>query len=215
MKEAMALVAAAAALLVAFLFGFITSIPPAGPIAALLIRQSAEGEHQHALRIGIGAALVECGFATLAASALWLVAAQTALLHQIGFIIAALLFPIVGMRLLLWRPQLVIGPRGNKNGGLWLGASVAALNPAPLVGWGTFIALLHSGHIAVEGPLIPLFGLAGGAGVLSWNVLLVGLLKRHLGRLPRHLMTTFVRCVGCLLLGIGLWSALSALHVVN
>ena len=32
----MALLAALAALLVAFLFGFITSIPPAGPIAALL-----------------------------------------------------------------------------------------------------------------------------------------------------------------------------------
>jgi threonine/homoserine/homoserine lactone efflux protein len=211
----MALVAALAALLAAFLFGFITSIPPAGPIAALLIRQSADGEHQHALRIGIGAALVECAFATTAAATLWFVAAQAALLHQIGFIVAALLFPIVGLRLLLWKPRSIVGERGNKVGGVWLGASVAALNPAPLVGWGTFVALLHAGHLAVEGPLIPLFGLAGGAGVLSWNVLLIGLLKRHLGRLPQHLMTTFVRCVGCLLLGIGLWSALSALHVVN
>src|SRR4051812_26539008 len=62
----MALLAAALALLVAFLFGFITSIPPAGPVSALLIRQSADGEHQHALRIAFGAALVECGFATIA-----------------------------------------------------------------------------------------------------------------------------------------------------
>ncbi|MES1174278.1 MAG: hypothetical protein ABUL62_08100 [Myxococcales bacterium] len=210
----MALFAGALALLVAFLFGFITSIPPAGPVAALLIRQSADGEHQHALRIGIGAALVECAFATTAAATLWFVAAQAALLHQIGFIVAAFLFPIVGLRLLLWKPRALAGERGTRDGGVWLGASVAALNPTPLVGWGTFVALLHAGHLAVEGPLIPLFGLAGGAGVLSWNVLLVGLLKRHLGRLPRELMTTFVRGVGCVLLGVGVWSALNALHVV-
>ncbi|MEO6599729.1 MAG: hypothetical protein ABIQ16_07645 [Polyangiaceae bacterium] len=210
----MAFLTAAAALLVAFLFGFITSVPPAGPISALLIRQSADGEHQHALRIGIGAALVECAFATTAAGTVWFVAAQAALLHQIGFIVGALLFPIVGLRLLLWKPRSVTVERGRKGGGVWLGASVAALNPAPLVGWVTFVALLHAGHLAVEGPLIPLFGLAGGAGVLSWNVLLVGLLKRHLGRLPRELMTTFVRGVGCLLVGVGLWSALNALHMV-
>lgn len=210
----MALLAAVAALLVAFLFGFITSIPPAGPISALLIRQSAEGEHQHALRIGLGAALVECAFATLAAATLWLVAAQAALLHQVGFVVAALLFPIVGLRLLLWKPRVILSERAGKDGGVWLGASVAALNPGPLVGWGTFVALLHAGHLTVEGPWIPLFGLAGGAGVLSWNVLLVGLLKRHLGRLPRQLMTTFVRSVGCLLMGIGVWSALGALHLL-
>ncbi len=211
----MAFVAAACALLVAFLFGFITSIPPAGPISALLIRQSAEGEHQHALRIGFGAALVECAFASLAAGALWLVAEHAALLHQVGFIACALLFPIVGLRLLLWRPRPLGSTGGRKDGGVWLGASVAALNPAPLVGWGTFVALLHAGHLAVEGPLIPLFGLAGGAGVLSWNVLLVGLLKRHLGRLPRQLMSTFVRGVGCVLLSLGAWSALNALHLVH
>ncbi len=209
----MAVVAALLALLVAFLFGFVTSIPPAGPISALLIRQSAEGQHQHALRIALGAALVECAFASLAAGALWYVTEQAALLHRIGFIVGAVLFPIVGLRLLLWQPRLVLNDQANKDGGVWLGASIAALNPTPIVGWSTFVALLHAGHLAVEGPLIPLFGLAGGAGVLSWNVLLVGLLKRHLGRLPRHLMTTFVRCVGCLLVGLGVWSALNALHV--
>lgn len=210
----MALLAAAAALLVAFLFGFITSIPPAGPVSALLIRQSADGEHRHAVRIGIGAALVESVFAATAAGTVWLVAAQAALLHHIGFIVAALLFPVVGLRLLLWKPRSLTGQRVSKGGGVWLGASVAALNPTPLVAWGTFVALLHAAHLAVEGPLIPLFGLAGGAGVLSWNLLLVGLLERHLGRLPRQLMTTFVRGVGCLLVGVGLWSALNALHVV-
>jgi threonine/homoserine/homoserine lactone efflux protein len=209
----MALVAAVAALLAAFLFGFLTSVPPAGPISALLIRQSAQGEHQHALRIGIGAALVECVFATTAAGALWFVAERTALIQQVGFIVAALLFPMVGLRLILSKPSPALGAGATRDGGVWLGASIAALNPAPLLGWGAFVTLLHAGHLAVNGPLIPLFGLAGGAGVLAWNVLLVGLLKRHLGRLPRQLMTTFVQGVGCLLVLIGVWSALSALHL--
>ena len=208
----MSFLAAVATLPAAFLFGFITSIPPAGPIAALVIHRSAEGEHQRALRIGIGAALVESIFAAFAAGAVWMVSMHQALLHQIGFGVAALLFPIVGLRLIFWNPSASSGERVAQKGGLWLGATIAALNPAPLIGWGTLVTLLHSGHLVVSGALIPLFGLLGGAGVLSWNLVFISLLRRHLGRLPRRLMTGFVRCVGCLLVAIGLWSALTLMR---
>jgi hypothetical protein len=66
--------------------------------------------------------------------------------------------------------------------------------------------------LIVDGALIPLFGLAGGAGVASWNLVLISLLKRHLGRLPPAFIVAFVRGVGCLLVGIGLWSALTLLR---
>ena len=205
----MAFLSAAAALPVAFLFGFIASIPPAGPIAALMIHQSARGEHQRALRIGIGAALVECLFAALAAGAVSMVSTRQTLLHQIGFGVAAVLCPLVGFRLIFWKPSAALSQGGTQKGGLGLGATIASLNPTPLIGWGTVVTLLHSGHFVVQGALIPLFGLVGGAGVLSWNLLFVSLLKRHLGRLPRGLMTAFVRCVGCVVVAIGLWSALT------
>jgi len=208
----MAFLGGLAALLVAFLFGFITSIPPAGPIAALMIQHSAKGEHRRALRIGMGAALVECLFAGTAAGALWVVSGRVALLHQIGFMVASLLFPVVGLRLIFWKASPAAEGRGAPHAGVRLGATIAALNPAPLVGWGTVVTLLHSGHFIVDGALIPLFGLAGGAGVASWNLLLISLLKRHLGRLPPAFLATFVRGVGCLLVGIGLWSALTLLR---
>jgi len=208
----MAFVGALSALFVAFLFGFVTSIPPAGPVAALMIQQSAKGEHQRALRIGIGAALVECLFAGTAAGALWVVAGRAALLHKIGFLVASLLFPIVGLRLIFWKASPASAARGASQAGVRLGATIAALNPAPLIGWATVVTLLHSGHLFVNGALIPFFGLAGGAGVASWNFVLVSLLKRHLGRLPPALLATFVRCVGCLLVGIGLWSAFTLLR---
>jgi threonine/homoserine/homoserine lactone efflux protein len=208
----MLVLAAVAILLVAFLFGFIASIPPAGPIAALLIQQSAQGEHQRALRIGIGAALGESMLAALAAGAVWMVSSHEALLQRVGFGVAALLFPIVGLRLIFWMPSASLGQCGARKGGFWLGATIAALNPGPLGAWCTVVMLLHSGGLVVEGALIPLFGIAGGVGVLSWNLLLVTLLKRYLGRLPRGLMTAFVRCVGCLLVAIGVGSALALLR---
>jgi threonine/homoserine/homoserine lactone efflux protein len=208
----MPILAAIAALLVAFLFGFMASIPPAGPIAALVIQQSAQGEHQRALRIGTGAALTESVFAALAAGAVWVVSAHEALLHRIGFGVAALLFPIMGLRLIFWMPSASLGQGGARKGGLLLGAAIAALNPGTFVAWGTVVTLLHSARLVVDGPLIPLFGIAGGVGVLSWFALFVALLKRHLGRLSRGLMTLFVRCLGCLLVAIGLGSALALLR---
>ncbi|HEY3255695.1 MAG TPA: hypothetical protein VGJ91_17170 [Polyangiaceae bacterium] len=208
----MPVLAAIAVLLVAFVFGFIASVPPAGPIAALIIHESAQGEHQRARRIGIGAALVESILAALAAGAVWLVSSHEALLHRIGFGVAALLFPIVGLRLIFWTPRASLGQGGKQKGGMLLGATIAALNPTPLIAWCAVVTLLHSGHLFVEGPLIPVFGIAGGLGVVSWNLLLVALLKQHLGRLPRRLMTAFVRCVGCVLIAMGLWSALALLR---
>ncbi|HEX3775825.1 MAG TPA: hypothetical protein VHV51_15240, partial [Polyangiaceae bacterium] len=154
--------------------------------------------------------------AASAAFALSLITEHAALLHELGFIVAACLFPVLGLRLAFWNPGSRASTEGaSKRSALWLGASIAALNPAPLVTWATFLSLLHAWRITVNGALIPFFGLAGGAGVLSWNLLLVGLLKRHLGKVPVRLMAMLVRGIGFLLLAIGLWAALNALHLVK
>ena len=56
------------------------------------------------------------------------------------------------------------------------------------------------------------FGLAAGAGVALWNVVLVALLERFHSRIPNHIIRWVVRGMGVMLIAIAVWSAFDLLR---
>jgi threonine/homoserine/homoserine lactone efflux protein len=192
---------------IALAFGFFGSMPLAGPISRLVVSQAARGEFDHARRIGWGAAMAEALYAGIA---FWDFAA---LLSRYAFVvplshgITAVILVILGVRFAAFVPKEK-GDRGeNRTGSLLLGFSISALNPTLLVTWSAAVAFLYSkglGETRWE-YAIP-FGLGAGAGVALWFTLLVALLRKHEGKVPRARLAQIVRALGVALIALGVWS---------
>jgi threonine/homoserine/homoserine lactone efflux protein len=187
--------------------GFVTSIPPSGPIAALIIQQSAAGANRRAFFVGLGAALVDAVYATAAVAGVAFVSSHATQVHVVARVAAAVLLPALGLRLLFGRAPDPTKPPTAPSRGLWLGVFISTLNPLPLLSWATLAALLDARGFGITGALIPVFGCAAGAGVWAWNTVLVLLLERHANRLPAAFLAKVVRGLGLLLILLGLWAA--------
>jgi threonine/homoserine/homoserine lactone efflux protein len=196
---------------VAYVIAFIAAIPPAGPIALLIADQSAAGDYRRARLVGLGAAIVEGAYAIAASRLFAVVSANVQEVRTTARVAAAFVLPALGSRFLFRNePAKNIGPaRSGRGKSILVGITVALLNPAPLVTWTTAVALLDSKQVTVDGWAVLAFGAGAALGVLSWNTLLVEILRKSAGRLPQARMAVVIRGLGFVLIAIGLWSAVA------
>lgn len=196
----------------AFVFGFVGSMPLAGPIAVLAVSRATSGRFGEALRIGLGAAVAEGAYAGFAFFGFTTVLAQHAIVVPISHGTTALVLTAVGLRFVFWRPSNEAdraddGARENRYGPLLLGFSVSAFNPTLLLTWSAAVAFLYARglHDPSAAYAIP-FGLSAMAGVAVWFVALTALLERFGGKVPRAALTWAVRAMGLVLVVLGVWS---------
>lgn len=196
--------------LVAFVFGFIGSMPLAGPIALLVFSTSVRKRYGEALRIGLGASLAMAIYAAVAFWGFSTFLAKHPVILPVSRASSALLLTVLGVHFARWRPGGSEQPRQERRGrGLLLGFTIAALNPTLLATWTTAVAFLYSRQLVAFSGLLALpFGAAAGAGVASWQTVLVGLLRRYESRFPRHVLTWVVRAMGLVLLAGGVLAGL-------
>jgi threonine/homoserine/homoserine lactone efflux protein len=196
---------------VALVFGFVGSMPLAGPISVMVVSRAAREKFDEALHLGLGAALAEAIYAGVA---LWgyttLLARHPAVL-PVSHGVTAVVLTAVGVRFVFWKPKPHEDRNENKAGTFLVGFTVSALNPTLLVTWGAAVAFIFSKGLAA-GPDVPswltpiLFGASAGAGVASWFTVLVAMLRRLEGKLPERVLTWTVRGLGVALVGLGVWS---------
>ncbi|QRN93178.1 LysE family transporter [Archangium violaceum] len=196
--------------LVAFAFGFIGSMPLAGPIALMVFSTSVRKQYGAALRIGLGAALAVALYAAVAFWGFSTFLAKHPIILPLSHGLSALVLTVLGVHFTRWSPRDEAPPKQERRLGSWLlGFTIAALNPTLLATWTTAVAFLYSRQVVVFSGLLALpFGAAAGAGVACWELLFVGLLRRHEGHFPRHVLTWLVRAMGLLLLVGGLLTGL-------
>jgi threonine/homoserine/homoserine lactone efflux protein len=190
--------------LIAFGFGFIGSMPLTGPIAVMVFSACLEGRYGVALRMGLGAALAEAGYAAVAFWGFTRFFAEHPAVLPVSKGLSALLLTALGVYFARWSPQDEAAGRspGRDARGFLLGFSVSALNPTLLATWSAAVAFLYARQLVHFTPLGALpFGAAAGAGVAGWEAAMVGLLRRYTHRFPRRAMTWTVRGMGVLLLG--------------
>lgn len=205
------------ALLAGFAVGFLGAIPP-GPVNFNVIRKASRNETREALRVALGAALVDtaiCGFVAMGFG--W--ALEKAVTNPWTRLGLALFLLAGGVKILFFdregdagrerlRPGLTAPPRevSGFRFPLLVGVLQGAANPALLLNWTLLISFLV-GHRILPNGLLPagVFAVGVGLGVFAWFGLLVELVER----LRNHPAGTWIRkssfAAGLILLGSGLY----------
>lgn len=196
-----------AACVVAFAFGFVGSIPLAGPIAVLMLSRAAQRRFGEALRVGMGAALAEGMYAGIAFWGFATFLAHNTLVEPISHAAATLVLCGLGVGFMFWKPSEKKDHRENAAGTVLLGFSVSALNPTLIVTWSAAVAFLYSKGFGRLPALAAIpFGIAASSGIAGEIACLIALLRRYHGKVPREVMTWVIRAMGLFLLGLGVWS---------
>ena len=193
---------------VAFAFGYLGSVPLAGPIAVMVLSRATHGKFGQALRIGLGAAVAEGLYAGIAFWSLAALLGRSALLIPLARGATALVLMPLGLRFVFWRSKEDGDGRQGRAGTALLGFSISALNPTLFLTWSAAVGVVFSRQPRPLWALdaIP-FGLSAGAGVALWFLTLVLLLRHYGERLRRDTMAWIVRVLGLVLFAMGVWSA--------
>src|SRR5215469_14421808 len=93
------------ACVVAFLFGFVGSIPLAGPIAILMLSRAAQRRFGEAFRVGIGAALAEGTYSGIAFWGFNTFLAHGKRVEPVSHAAAALVLSGLGVAFMFWKPE--------------------------------------------------------------------------------------------------------------
>jgi threonine/homoserine/homoserine lactone efflux protein len=205
------------ALLAGFAAGLLGAIPP-GPVNVSVIRKASRYQTREALRVALGAALVDtaiCGFVAMGFG--WaLEKIVTNAWTRLGL---ALFLVAGGLKILVLdrrrdaernglRPGLTAPPKDATGFRfpLVVGVLQGAANPALLVNWTLLISFLV-GHRILPPGLLPggVFAVGIGLGVFAWFGILVELVER----LRNHPAGEWIRdssvAAGLILLGFGLY----------
>jgi threonine/homoserine/homoserine lactone efflux protein len=195
--------------IVALVFGYVGSIPLAGPIAVLMLSRAAQRRFREARRIGFGAALAEGIYAGLAFWGFATFLSRHRLVVPISRAATGVVLIGLGAWFAFWQPaETAQDDKLERTAGtVLLGFTVSAMNPTLLITWSAAVAFLYSKGLEGQASFVAVpFGASAAAGVALWIVCLVRLLEKYGGRLPHGAMTWVVRAMGVGLVGLGAWS---------
>lgn len=178
------------ALLAGFAAGFFGAIPP-GPVNFNVIRKASRNETREALRVALGAALVDtaiCGFVAMGFG--WVL--ERIVTNPWTRLGLALFLLAGGLKILLVDRKRDAGPNGERPGltappkevsgfrfPLLVGVLQGAANPALLVNWTLLISFLVGHRILPPGlPAAAAFAVGIGVGVFAWFAILVELVEK-------------------------------------
>ncbi len=199
--QAMAAVAVCA---MAVAFGFVGSMPLAGPIAILVLSTATRRRYGEALRIGLGAAAAEGFYAGFAFWGFTTFLARHAVVVPISHGTTALVLCALGVRFVFWHPEQSTKEPTSAAGTVFFGFWISAINPTLLLTWSAAVAFLYSKGLKEPSAAYAIpFGVCAAAGIAAWFVLLVSLLARYGGKLPQAALTWTIRVMGLVLVGLG------------
>lgn len=202
--------------LLGFVFGFVGSMPVAGPIAILVFGRGLEGRLRSGVYLAVGAAIAESVYAYFAYWGFSELLSHNRWIEPVTRTVAAVLLIGLGLHFTFGRKKAQVDPAfeeqkknvGNKRSFL-LGFTITALNPALIATWSAAVTTLHS-FDAVD--FAPQHALPFSAGVLLgisiWFTILLVILGRFRGRFQRSTLDKMVRAMGVFLILLGAYFGL-------
>jgi len=203
-------------LLVGFGFGYLGSMPVAGPISLLVLHLGLAHETRRALYMAVGGAAAESVYALLAFWGLSQVLARYPEVLPASRLVGSGLLLALGLVMLLGRPRGATPQnqprRSGRKRSFALGFLITAVNPTLIFTWTAAVAALHgTGLLAMDrGQALP-FAAAVCAGIVAWFLTLLWLVGRWRDRVGVHTLGRFRRGMGAALVAAGGWMGLRAL----
>jgi threonine/homoserine/homoserine lactone efflux protein len=217
------------AVLLGFGFGFVGSIPVAGPVSALVVSRGVAGRFRSGAYLALGGGIAEALYAFLA---FWGVSALLSEHPSIvplsraaaAVILAALGWSFARGKVAIEPPERVrariAAPEPAGAGGsseharsFVLGLTITALNPTLIATWTAVVTTLLSSELVAFGPRQALpFSLGACVGIAGWFVLLLELIRRHRGRFRPETLARVLRAIGVGLLLLAAWFAWRFAH---
>jgi threonine/homoserine/homoserine lactone efflux protein len=203
------------AALLGFAFGFVFSIPVAGPVSILVFGRGLEDRVRSGVYLAVGGALAESMYAYLAFWGFSELFALHPWLRPISRGVTAAI--LLGLGIHFMRKQSTassVEPKpdpnvGNKRSFL-LGVTVTALNPTLVATWSAAATFIHSWNLVdLDSNRALPFSVGVCLGISGWFVVLLLLLRRFRGRFEHSTLDRVVRTMGLLVVLFGLAFAVS------
>jgi threonine/homoserine/homoserine lactone efflux protein len=198
------------------LFGFVGSIPVAGPISALVVTRGLEGRFRSGVWIAVGGGLVEALYALLAFWGFSTFLADYPIITPISRGGGAVVLLVLGVT--FWRRQTaedsgaseadVPPPRDHAWQSFALGAWICAINPTLIATWTAVVTTVHgSGLVDFEGRMAIPFAIGCAVGIAGWFLTLLAIIRRYRDSFSNAVLRRLMKVVAVFLVAVGLWFA--------
>lgn len=202
-----------AAALLGFAFGFIGSMPIAGPIAILVFGRGLENRARSGIHVAAGAAVAESAYAYLAFWGFSSLVVQYSWLEPVSRAAGALILTGLGLHFVRRRSSPEVGFRpvdpsvGNKRSFL-LGFTITALNPTLMATYTAAVTTVYSmGIVSIDARGALPFAVGTAFGITIWFAVLLVLLARFRARFTPTTLDAVIRVMGLGLILLGLFFA--------
>ncbi|KAE9362443.1 hypothetical protein PF008_g36 [Phytophthora fragariae] len=212
-------------LVAGFVFGFLGSVPVAGPTSAMVLKLGIQGKYTAGMTIAVGGAISEATYAGIAFWGFGSFLAGAKFLLPVSKVLGAIMFTLIGLVFLKadMKPSLdsdveashgkaARRPQGEVLKNILMGLTMSGINPALLASYtGAIASVYGTGMLEFTLFLAVVFAIGVCCGVSTWFYLLLSLLKKYKQRLQNHTIDLIMRGLGCFLLTLGLLCAKSSL----
>ena len=198
-----------------FTFGFLGSMPVAGPASALVLSRGLVGRFLSGAMIGVGCAVAEGVYAFLAAYGFAAFLAGYPWIEGVSHIVAAIILLALGVTFARFKQAKeatarTVSDRALPSAGL--GFWITIINPALMATWTASATTLNSAGLTLTKATALPFGAGVAVGIAAWFGILTYLLRRYRERFKAETLNRGIRAIGVLIVGLGVYFAYKAVR---
>jgi threonine/homoserine/homoserine lactone efflux protein len=197
------------AFVIGSIIGFVSAIPVAGPISAVILSYGLKGLYTEGRRIALGASLVESAYAFFAFWGFGTFLADSKLIFTLSKSFTAILLAILGVYFFVSKkirepnPVLSTAESAHPRGAFFIGAAMTLINPTLIATWTVVATALYSATLfpfTLEN--FALFSIGLSIGIFVWFTLMLKLIKKNRTNLSPRLLDRTLKAFGTLLFAI-------------
>jgi threonine/homoserine/homoserine lactone efflux protein len=196
--------------LIGFIAAFCTSMPVAGPVAAIIVRRAIGGRYQGAFMVAVGSGVAESIYAF---SALWGFSTYLSdypIVLPLSKLLAALILIILGLFFTRHHTTeeeaAATPPKDSRWGSFGVGFTLTIINPTLIATWTAGATMVFSAEIIdFEPPMSFPFAVGVAAGTAAWFAFLIMILRRLKHSFSQHALDRVIRFMGWALVCLGIW----------
>ena len=206
------------ALLCGATFGFISAVPIAGPVSAVIFSRGMRGKYAEGRGIALGAGLSEACYAFLAFWGFGRFLAELRLAIAIANAVAAVLLFALGIY--FFRSKKMRKPIADsktnpakEQRAFFLGAGISAVNPSLIATWTVTASTLYSMKLFTYSTLhSAVFSISVWVGIVTWFTIMLKIMEKHRNEINPKILDWGLKIIGLLLLALSFWMLFKVFH---